>query len=177
MKEVRLRESRSWRPSPALLGTGAFAVSVLMILRAVQSAPSGPSAVELILFQVLVFFFGLWASFEFAKQSAENAAKDLIRPHANSAFRRVVSLYSAFQRLGSSIEARREVLKDLASAKDEQIHFAHVQSSLDLLAAQVAEQIGTANDAAEDWRALVPEEVAEIERRADERAQGRGPHG
>jgi hypothetical protein len=55
----------------------------------------------------------------------------------------------------------------------------HIDSSLDVLAAQVLEQIGTANDAMEDWRDLVPEEVAEIEAQAakakqDEPAQPEG---
>ncbi len=42
---------------------------------------------------------------------------------------------------------------------------------LDLLFVQINEQIGTADDAMEDWRDIVPDEVAELERRGRERKE------
>jgi hypothetical protein len=51
----------------------------------------------------------------------------------------------------------------------QQIPLDQVIAALDLLFVQINEQIGTADDAMEDWRDIVPDEVAELERRATER--------
>ena len=75
---------------------------------------------------------------------------ELISPHARSAFRRVTALYNSLYRLSTRIER-------LNSDKPD--------NRLDLIQALVDEQIATGQDAIEDWRDIVPEEVEEIERR------------
>ena len=54
------------------------------------------------------------------------------------------------------------------------IAFEHARASLMLLEHMVVEQIGTVDDALEDWRDLVPEEVAAIEEAAQRREETDG---
>lgn len=107
---------------------------------------------ESILFQVFTLGTGIAASYILGKQSAQSAAQDVIKPHARSSFRRILSLYEGLSRLALSIVEIRN------NSKNPPTH-------LDVLEAIVVEQISTADDAIEDWRDLVPEEVEEIEKR------------
>ena len=108
------------------------------------------SAVETTLFQVLISGTGLLGSYIFGKNSARAGALDVVKPHARAAFRRVFALYSSLYRLSEKIEEVKEQGPD---------------PRLDLIQALVNEHISTGQDAMEDWRDIVPEEVEEIERR------------
>ena len=102
------------------------------------------------LFQLVVLITGLLGSYIFGRNAARAGALDVIKPHARAAFRRVTALYNSLYRLSTRIEE----LKD-----EESDH------RLDLIQALVNEQITTGQDAMEDWRDIVPEEVEQIERR------------
>ena len=133
-------------PSIPLLTVFAIAVIAFIILNFFRSM----SAVENTLFQVLISGTGLLGSYIFGKNSAAAGALDVVKPHARAAFRRVFALYRSLYRLSSKIEALKEEGPD---------------HRLDLIQALVNEHIGTGEDAIEDWRDIVPEEVKEIERR------------
>jgi hypothetical protein len=152
--------SRFLEHFPGVLVVGAsLAFAWLMI----QSAEVRRlTQLELILYESIVLGLGIIGSFVLGRASAKSAAGDVVRPHARSAFRRVVSLYEALGRIESSVADRRTVLIGIAD-EGGQISITHVESALDLIATQALEQIGTANDAMEDWRDLVPDEVANIE--------------
>ena len=75
----------------------------------------------------------------------------MIRPHARAAFRRVTALYQSLYRLSIRIEQLKDEKPD---------------NRLDLIQVLVDEQIATGQDAMEDWRDIVPEEVEQIERRS-----------
>jgi hypothetical protein len=60
---------------------------------------------------------------------------------------------------------------EAATHSSRQIPIEHAIAVLDLLFVQISEQIGTADDAMEDWRDIVPDEVAELERRGRERKE------
>ena len=109
------------------------------------------SAVENTLFQILISGTGLWGSYIFGRNSARAGALEVIKPHARAAFRRVFALYRSLYRLSVKIE-------DLKGEGPDH--------RLDLIQALVNEHIATGEDAIEDWRDIVPEEVAEIERRS-----------
>ena len=109
------------------------------------------SLVENTLFQVLISGTGLLGSYIFGRSSARAGALEVIRPHARAAFRRVFGLYRSLYRLSETIE----------NLKDE-----GPDHRLDLIQALVHEHIATGQDAIEDWRDIVPDEVAEIERRS-----------
>lgn len=109
------------------------------------------SPVENALFQLLISGTGLLGSYIFGRNSARSGALDVVRPHARAAFRRVTALYNSLYRLSAKIEELKQEGSDYR---------------LDLIQALVNEHIGTGQDAIEDWRDIVPEEVAEIERRS-----------
>ena len=112
------------------------------------------SSVESILFQVVILGTGLSGSFLFGRSSAADTARDVIRPHARSAFRRVLSLYKIMYDLSVRIEGFQQEGYD---------------RRLDVIRAVVDGQIVTGQDALEDWRDIIPDDVEEIERRYRER--------
>ena len=62
------------------------------------------TAVESILWQIFVLTAGLAGSFIFGRQSAKEAARKMIKPHARSAFRRLLSLYQSLRRAANANE-------------------------------------------------------------------------
>lgn len=112
------------------------------------------SDLENILLQTFSLLFGLVGSYYFGKQSANDAAKEIIKPHARSAFRRLISLYESLHRVGVEIENS----KNSNEPQSETLTLAKLESI-------VIEQLATADDALEDWRDIVPEEVAELTQR------------
>ena len=78
-----------------------------------------------------------------------DGAIDAVRTHARPAFRRVTALYDSLFRLSIQIEELKGEDPD---------------HRLNLIQALVNEHIRTGKDAMEDWRDIVPEDVAEIER-------------
>ena len=107
------------------------------------------SPVEAALFQILTLGFGLIASYTFGRNSARDGALDVVGPHARAAFRRVTALYNSLYRLSTKIEELKGEGPD---------------HRLDLIQALVNEHISTGQDAMEDWRDIVPNEVSEIEK-------------
>lgn len=104
------------------------------------------------MFQVFSLGTGLLGSYVFGRESATESAKDFIKPHARSAFRRLLSLYSSLSRLALAIQSARP-----ANNSEPLNYFV-----LDRLESIVIEQIATANDALEDWRDIVPNDVEEL---------------
>ena len=115
------------------------------------------TSLETVLFQVIIMGLGLTGSYIFGKYSSEQAAKDLIKPHARSAFRRLISLYNSLSRLGAAI--------DEAIENEDSYSNRHNILILEKLESIVIEQLATADDAMEDWHDLVPEEVDELKKR------------
>lgn len=106
------------------------------------------------LLQAFALVFGLVGSFIFGKHSARDAAREIIKPHARSAFRRLISLYESLSRVGAEIEHSKIESNKQADAV-----------VLAKLEAIVVEQLATADDALEDWADIVPEEVSELRNR------------
>jgi hypothetical protein len=151
------------------LGVSLAAIAIIVSALAIVTAVVRRLTIlELTLFQVISLSLGLAGSYVFGKYSAHEAARDVIRPHARSAFRRVLSLYAALQRYAVAVEERGAILTQISWDYGGSVPMQHIDAALALLSAQVIEQIGTAGDAMEDWRDLVPDEVERIERRATE---------
>jgi hypothetical protein len=124
----------------------------VMILFSVVAKFRPLSGLESVLLQSFSLAIGLLGSFIIGRESVRNAARDVIKPHARSAFRRLLSLYSSLSRLATTIQEARPMNKS-----------PFVESTvLDKLEVMVIEQIATADDALEDWRDIVPEDVAEL---------------
>jgi hypothetical protein len=120
------------------------------------------SALEAALTQCIVLTFGLLSSFLFGQLSAEKAGQDMIRSHAKSAFRRVLSLYRSLSRLAAIIENDRETNNGRANSS---------RATFDKLEAIVVEQIATADDALADWKDICPQEVERMIRIGDTRPE------
>lgn len=103
---------------------------------------------ELTISQILPLAVGLFGSYIFGQQSATKAGREIIKPYARSAFRRLLSLYMSISRVANIIAISK-------SSEDPHVTLAKVE-------AIVTEQLATADDALEDWRDIVPEEVDEL---------------
>ena len=129
----------------------AVGISVFMIYITTQRTLS---PVESILWQVFVLTAGLAGSFIFGRQSASEAAKEIIKPHARKAFRRLVSLYQSLSRAAIVIKSAQ----DDESPENQRVTLAKLD-------AIVTEQLVTADDALEDWNDIVPEDVVELKQK------------
>lgn len=115
--------------------------------------------------QVIVVGAGLYASYEFGRTSARGAAEDLVRPHARSAFRHVASIGAALTRQIESVESKRALLQEESENSKGMVRFASIAYILDILAAQIAEQVEAAAVAVEDWNDVVPDELERLKAR------------
>lgn len=114
------------------------------------------NGLENTLFQVLSLGLGLLGSYIFGRESAKDAALEIIKPHAKSAFRRLISLNQSLYRVASVIASAKQ------SNENEMQNAAAV---LPVLEAVVTEQLVAVNHALEDWRDVVPEEYDEVNKR------------
>ena len=129
----------------------AIGISVLVVYTTTQRTLS---PVEGILWQVFVLTAGLAGSFIFGRQSAPEAAKEIIKPHARKSFRRLVSLYRSLSRAANAIKSAQ----DDESPENQRVTLAQLD-------AIVTEQLATADDALEDWNDIVPEDVEELKQK------------
>ena len=127
-----------------LLIVAAIALAVVMIA---MSASRPLSAFETALWQTLSLAAGLYASYRFGQNAAREAAQDVIKPHARSALRRILSLRDSLFRLSERIEEYKSVSDD---------------PRMEVIQAIIHEQIPAGGSAVEDWRDIVPEDVEEI---------------
>lgn len=136
---------------PMILVIVALIVTCFSVYIASQRELTG---LENTLLQSFALLFGLVGSFLFGQQSMRDAAREIIKPHARSAFRRLISLYESLSRVALEIENS----KNNNESNSEKIALAKLE-------AIVIEQLATADDALEDWRDIVPNEVTELRKR------------
>ena len=135
-----------------------YAAPVLLIIMSVAGfstfayvATTRPlTDLESVFLQVFSASTGFIGTFMIGRQSAKNVATEIIKPHARSAFRRLLSLYQSLHRMATIIESsRRSKVAD----------YNQVVARLDEIALA---QISTADDALADWEDIVPEDVKEL---------------
>ena len=131
--------------SGQLLVVLAIAVSAIFI---VVATFRDLSALENTLLQVFSLGVGLIGSYILGQESAREAGREMMKPHARSAFRRLLSLTQSLSRLVQTMGSVRPEAKDNAQAA----------AIVDRLEGIVVEQIAQAADALEDWRDVLPEE-------------------
>src|SRR6476660_1158590 len=130
------RSSASRIIAVVLLG---LSISIAIVFTVVASSrPLTP--LEGTLLQGLSLLAGLAGSYIFGTISARDTARDLIKPHARSAFRRVLALYMSLSRLARAIDSSGTQ----ARARNEPDGGF---TPFDTLQAIVVEQIATAGDA------------------------------
>ena len=133
------------RIGPALLLFFSIVVSVIFAYTATQRTLTG---LESMIWQIFAFGAGLAGSFIFGRQAAREAAKEVIKPYARSAFRRLIFLYLTLRRAASAVE--------LAQHSEPQENYQVILARLEEI---IAAQLMTADDALEDWNDIVPEDV------------------
>ncbi len=90
--------------------------------------------------QISIALVGIAVSFYSGRLSVREAAREIIRPHARSAFRRLVSLYRSISEVGRIIESSRNT----ESLDNYKMILAELKGI-------VFWQLVTADDALEDW--------------------------
>ena len=138
-----------------------FAPSLLIIICLVVSgyfidvaATRSLTYLEGVLLQLFSLLAGVGGSFIFGRQSARKAAREIIKPHARSAFRRLLSLYHSLSRVAVTINSSQ----NFESPVENQVTLAKLE-------AIVVEQLASADDAIEEWKDIVPEDVEELDQR------------
>ena len=107
------------------------------------------SALENTLLQVFSLGLGLVGSYILGQASANDAAVEMVKPHARSAFRRLVSLTQSLSRQAGSMGLAQQNLT----------HNPEASAIVERMQTVVIEQISIAADALEDWRDVLPEEL------------------
>ena len=133
-----------------ILIIASIALAVIFIMTASERPLT---QLEIVFFQVITLCLSISGAFIFGRQSAIQAAREIIKPHARSAFRRLLSLYDSLSRLATTITNARspEPMKN--------------NPILEKLEAIVTEQIVTADDALQDWTDIVPDDVDELRKK------------
>lgn len=107
---------------------------------------------ESFLWQLFGIALGAVGTFYSGRQSAAKAAREIVKPSALSAFRRLRSLYESISRVAYTIESSRNA----ESPEDYRVILAELEGI-------VFVQLLTANDALEDWKDIVPEDVEALQ--------------
>lgn len=137
------------RAGQLLVGLAVLVSILFVIIAALRDL----SALENTLLQVFSLGLGLAGSYVLGQESARDAARDMMKPHARSAFRRLVSLTQSLSRLAQTMQTVRP-----SDGQNPQ-----AAAIVDRLEGIVIEQIATAADALEDWRDVLPEDVRALQ--------------
>lgn len=150
---------------PLLLGIGALALVALLALTILITGDEESTKLENGLLQFISFVITVAISVGIGYFSAKEQGRGILKPHGRKSVRRIVNLGDGVRAFGTTIETERARFKH-RSDQDGHIDVFEVERTLDVLYGQLEGQIRTVNDAIEDWRDVVPEDVAAIEERA-----------
>lgn len=128
----------------------AIGISIILAYTATKRTLTG---LESTLWQIFVFGASLAGSFIFGRQSAHEAAREIIKPHARGAARYLISLYKSILRARSATTIGAS--QGLESSTGYDVVRAY-------LLATFAEQLATADDALENWRDILGEELEDL---------------
>lgn len=138
------------RSGMILVGAAALVSLAFVIVAAIRQL----SPLENTLLQVISLGLGLIGSYVLGQESARDTANDIIKPHARSAFRRLVSLTQSLSRLVQTMRSIRPADGQNPEAT----------AIIDRIESIVIEQISTAADALEDWRDVLPDDVKALQK-------------
>ncbi len=98
--------------------------------------------------QFIALAIGCGVSYWVGQKSVRKAAGEIIKPHAKSAFRRLIFLYLTLRKAANIIKSSNSS----ESQEEYEMLFARIEEI-------IAAQLITADHALEDWNDIVPEEV------------------
>lgn len=137
---------------PILLIISSIVISIIFLIVASFRQLTN---LEMMFFQIFVLGTGLLGSYTFGKSSARKTTMELLKPHARSAIRRLISLFNGLGRIAHDI-ADNDKNEEGKNTQDKII--------LSKIKARVTEIIYTADDAMEDWSDIVPDEVEKLKK-------------
>lgn len=167
-RESKRRLSIGWP-----LITGAILIVILLALTIIVTGNRDSTNLENGLVQFIAFGFGTAIAIGIGYVSAKEQAREIVRPHGRKAVRRIVTLGSGIQAFRALIETEWQRMEHQA-AESGQVEAFEVQKTFEVLSSQVAGQLRVVEDAIEDWRDVVPEEVAAIEGQGERSQQNGG---
>lgn len=112
------------------------------------------TSLESFFLQVFVAIVGVAGSFYSGRQSAQDAAKEIVKTHAGPAFRHLLSLRAGLSYVSYIIESSR----DFESFEDYKKILAQLAGTVYILQLTVVDALG-------GWEDIVPEEVERLKRR------------
>lgn len=145
--------------SHALAAVGILAVAAVYV-----ASEGNPLAAALL--QAITLAIGVGSSFYFGRNAAAEGARDVLRPHARNSFRSLLNLFDGLRRIGNTAAQQRQALEK--KAIDGQVQVDVVAAAFEMINIHVVELARTADSAVAGWRDILPDEVAELEQRAEE---------
>lgn len=133
---------------PMLFVAVAIALAAYFVFVATTRSPT---PLEGTLLQFLILLAGLAGSFMVGRQAADKAAREIIRPHARSSYRRIRALFQGLSRVSGTIESA----KQNKTVGEYQVTLASIEAS-------VAEQLVSADDAMKDWLDVAPDDLEDL---------------
>ena len=131
-----------------LIGLVVFGSTVVF---ATIAAIRDLTSLESVLLQFIALAIGCGVSYWVGKTSVKEAAEEIIKPHAKSAFRRLIFLYLTLRKAANIIKS--------SNSSESQEEYEMLLARLEEI---IAAQLITADHALEDWNDIVPEEVEEL---------------
>src|SRR5260370_40885571 len=138
----------SWWNNPGWILLGcSLVLGALTVLVGTHNPPNTLAAAIL---QAVTLIFGVAGSWLLGMASAKDAAQEVIRPHARSAFRRTLNLYQGLGRQRLAIVEQLLRLAVLREADDRLVQYEHARAAMRVREAIAGEQGNTAGDARGD---------------------------
>jgi hypothetical protein len=109
---------------------------------------------------LVALIVGLWGSYALGARTF--GGPDDPRGGARQALRQIVTHYRQLSALEQMVEGERAALATLAG-NDDLVSLDHVDRALYHISFQLTQQLSTANDAIDNWRELLPDEVRQLE--------------
>jgi hypothetical protein len=139
------------KPGIVLIAVSALLGALFLTISSTRDL----TGLENTLMQLITFGLGLYGSYIQGKESMRESAKEIIKPHAKSAFRRLASLYESLSKLAYAVRDSKQIMRENQLAL----------LVLERMDGIIDGQISTADDALEDWRDIIPEELEVLDKR------------
>lgn len=130
-----------------------------------------PNRLAAALLGAIALFLGIFASFVFTQAASRDAERKKVQVPARASFRRIIAVYGALRAIAERLAERSGALAAQVDA-DGKVPMVEVRAAMEVIEAHITGQLSTAGVAIEDWRDLIPEDVAEIENQARGQVDG-----
>ncbi len=159
-------KARGWAVAGVVFGGVIILVLTVFVTARDTQDKVDPLAAGLL--QFILAAGTLLASYLLGKRDASTNASAVLRPHGRKAVRRIVNLTNGIQSFGAVVSLQRGRLRARAARSGGGLTIDDMEAAFEVLDIQVIGQLRTAEDALEDWRDVVPEDVETVLREGQE---------